>query len=374
MKVSVDKSILEQSLAQANRIIERRLASPVLGNILLETLENDQLKLTATNSDMTLVNILPCTVMSPGKYCLPAGLLFDIVKKLETDVVFEYTQNVIKVLSNKASFSIHYASSTEFPPITELKYDYEFELGVKELKEAIDITKVAMSQDISIIQLYGIYMHFVNDVGLKLVATDLFRIACVTLPSSERISETIISRRCVGELLHLLDNINNAERIKLKISNGQIAFEATLKNSVKSSFSSRLVAGKFPEYRSALQIQNDKQMIVDTQSILNALNRVSTVVTDTSNSIKLHIENNKLTISALSKECGSAVDELEVEFNSNETLEICFNSKYLIELIRQIKTQRTELLFNTSTSPTLIKPEDNNSAIFVIMPVEIINT
>ena len=110
--------------------------------------------------------------------------------------------------------------------------------------------------------------------------------------------------------------------------------------------------------------------------MINTLERVSTVVTDNANSIKLQIKENKLVISAISKEFGKAIDELDVDFNSEQEFQICFNSKYLLELIKQIKTDNFQILFNNSSSPTLIKPLDSNSkvdSIFVIMPVEIIS-
>ena len=83
-----------------------------------------------------------------------------------------------------------------------------------------------------------------------------------------------------------------------------------------------------------------------------------------------------LTISGISREFGSATETIDVEFLSDEPLDICFNSRYLLELVRQIETEKVEILFNNSTSPTVIKPvSDNNTEkiTFVIMPVELVH-
>ena len=111
MKITLNKNILEQTLAQVNRIIERRVASPVLGCFLMETIDNNQVKLSATNLDITVINYIPCSVFDSGAYCLPTSLIFDITKKLvpNSNISFEDSSdlNTIKVTSNRVNFSIH---------------------------------------------------------------------------------------------------------------------------------------------------------------------------------------------------------------------------------------------------------------------------
>ena len=175
----------------------------------------------------------------------------------------------------------------------------------------------------------------------------------------------------------MLDDVPDDNAINVKLQNGQIMFEANLKNNIQSVFSTRLISGTFPEYKTALEVQNDKIMQTKTEDLVNALDRVGTVITDTSNSVKLSLSNSTLTISGISREFGSATETIDVEFLSDEPLDICFNSKYLLELVRQIETEKTEILFNNNTSPTVIKPvsenKSNEKITFVIMPVELVH-
>ncbi len=386
MKISIKQTILNQVLAHANRIVEKRLATPVLGCVLMETVDSEHINVTATNLDMTVVDIAPGNVEFTGAYCIPASLLYEITKKLPSasEIVIEKSNdtNSIAVTSNKTSFSLNYIESSEFPPVTAQEILQSFELNATTLKNALNTAKVAMSQDNTRIQLNGIHIHYENSNGLdtlRVVATDLFRIACVSMPVSadaKDINPIIISRRAVGELLHMLDDVPDDNSINVKLQNGQIMFEANLKNNIQSVFSTRLISGTFPEYKVALEVQNDKILQAKTEDLVNALDRVGTIITDTSNSVKLSLSDNTLTISGISREFGSATETIDVEFLSDEPLDICFNNRYLLELVRQIETEKVEILFNNSTSPTVIKPvSDNNTEkiTFVIMPVELVH-
>ena len=386
MHIIVKQNVITQVLAHANRVVEKRLATPVLGCVLLETIDNEHVKITSTNLDITVIDVFPCTVEFSGSYCIPAGLFYDITKKLNSDIVLEKSDNAntISVTSNKASFAIHYVESKEFPPVTSQEILMSFELNANLLKNALNIAKVSMSQDSVRVQLNGVYMHYENEDEqnrLRIVSTDLFRVACVSIPASndiQNMSPIIISRRAVGELLHMLDSTDS---VSVKLQNGQVMFEASLKNNIQSTYVTRLVNGAFPEYKMALDVANDKVMTANTEELVNALDRVSTVISDTSNSIKLSLIENNLTLSSISREYGSATESLDVNFQSSEPLDICFNCKYLLELVKQIDSEQVEISFNSSSSPTIIKPvlnkdkdlTQNIKTEFVIMPVELIH-
>lgn len=444
MHVSIKKELLVQTLAHANRIIEKRQASPVFGCVLFEA-SNDNIKMTATNMDMTIVDIIgfnpaDCIIDEPGAYCLPVNLLYEISKKFSSNsnIILESKNKsneiqtisdhaVIQITNNKTNFSIHYIDSNSFPPLellNEADNYIEFSMRADDLKNAIDITRVAMSQDMIRTQLNGIYIHYnEEDKTLRFVATDLFRISCVSIKAPENtrnIKPVILSKKTVIELLHMLSDIDKNDSISIKMNEKQVVIEANIESpcdpiliddNIRSVYSSRIVNGSFPEYKTALEINNNKVLVVNVKEFINAIDRVDTIVSDLSNSIQLSINNNKLTVSGVSKELGSAVEELDcgyyykdsidnnnLEYNSennsnildendnniekykkvNEEFKICFNSKYLLELIKQINTREVYLYFDTSVSPTLIKPDPNKissnlSLVSVIMPVEIIH-
>ncbi|MBR1944602.1 MAG: DNA polymerase III subunit beta [Alphaproteobacteria bacterium] len=471
MYISVKKELLVQTLAHANRIIEKRAASPVLGCILFDA-NSDGIKITATNMDMNIIDIIEfhpvdCIVSEPGTYCLPVSLLYDISKKFisNSNVIIssknkdeDNPTKEIHITNNKTNFSIHYIESSAFPPLNLVDNSYSditFSMKSEDLKNAIDMSKVSMSQDIIRAQLNGIYIHYNEaDDTLRFVSTDLFRISCASIKAPENsnnMKPIIISKKTVVELLHMLSDIDKDDIVNIKLSSigeqvKQITLEININDNIKSFYSSRIVYGSFPEYKTALEINNNKVLVVNIKEFISAIDRVDTIVSDVSNigssrTIQLSISNDKLTISGANKELGKANEELECKYiTSKNTMEnnniennpilevnnddiydadldnilgldsndnkdsqifepevpnsidnefnVCFNSKYLLELVKPIldlkmNTKEVYLYFDSNVSPTLIKPtldgvdnkanNSNLSLVSVIMPVEIIH-
>jgi len=387
MKLTINQKVLEKALAHSAGIIDRKQAVPILGYVLFDVSPEKGLTITSTNMDMTIIDNLTCSVTEGGSYCLPAGLLYDITKKMKSgaDISFEYIEqdNSIKVSSNRANFSIHYMEKDNFPPIANAEYNVVFSMKSKIFKKAIDVAKVAMLQDNTRFHLNGIHMHHENDMGenkIRFVATDLFRISCVSTQAPagvQNMPPIIVSKKTVGELLKLIDG-NDSEDVEISVSENRISFKVA-SSEIKTEFSSRLINGTFPEYKSALNVSNDKILIVDTDEIIAALDRVSTIVMDSTSSVKLTINNNKLVLSGISRELGSAIEEIDATFNALDSMEICFNSRYLLEILKEIKTPQVKMLLAESNSSTIIEPASASEAsdtdmIFAVMPVEIVKS
>lgn len=388
MKLTINQKVLEKALAHANWIIERKQASPILGYVLFDADEDRGLTITATNMDMTIIDTIECSVLHSGKYCLPAGLLYDITKKMKagSEISFEYLEdsNSIQMTSDRASFSIHYMKSDDFPPIADANYTINFSMNTKILKKSIEVAKVAMLQDNSRFHLSGIHMHYENDLGIgkiRFVATDLFRISCVSANAPHEVQNMesiIVSKRTVAEVLKLIDGSGD-EETNVSISENRISFSLNSSEKIKTEYSSRLINGTFPEYKAALDVSNDKILMVNTSEFVEALDRVSTVVVDSTSSIKLNISQNKLILTGISRELGSATEEIDASFNALDSLEICFNSRYLLEVLKEIKTPQVKLLLAESNSSTIIEPGDAESnsdidMIFAVMPIEIVKS
>lgn len=386
MKVRINQKILEKALAHASWIIEKKQAIPILSYILFEAEAGKGIRITATNMDMTIVDSIACNVEISGKYCLPASLMYDITRKIKagSEIFLEYTEtdNSIKLTSNRASFAIHYMESDGFPPITEAQYDVTFSMNTKVLQEAIDVAKVAMLQDNSRFHLNGIHMHYENKSGnskLCFVATDLFRISCISANAPldvQGMPPIIVSKRAVGEILRLIDG-SGAEDVKISVAESRISFSLISSGDIKTEFCSRLINGAFPEYKAAVEVANDKILIVDTAEFIEALDRVSTVVTDSTSSVKLNIMPDKLILSGVSRELGSAKEEIAANFACANQMEICFNSRYLLEILKEIETSQVQIRLAESNSSTIIEPVlcDKTSdidMIFAVMPIEIV--
>jgi DNA polymerase-3 subunit beta len=383
MKFSIPKKTLERVMTHSAGIIEKRQTIPILGYAMFNaSKEEGVLTVTSTNMDMTIVDKVKCDVEKSGTYCLPAALLYDITKKMKSEstvmVSINESENSVSVSAERATFNIHYVEKDSFPPIAEAEYTVRFRLVSDVFKKSVDIARVAMLQDNTRFHLNGIHMHHENDMGvnkLRFVATDLFRISCVSIvaPSeTQSMPPIIVSKKAVGEILKLVDD-SSSEAIDLSVSSNRISFKLS-DDQVGTEFSSRLINGTFPEYKSALNVSNDKILQVNTEEFIDAIDRVSTVVVDSTSSIKLNIHSDKLILTGISKELGSAVEEIEATFNAFDPMEICFNSRYLIEILSRIETDMVKMALAESDSSTIVAPVEtsNQELQFAIMPIEIV--
>jgi len=81
MRLTIEKPALSKALGHVASVVERRNTIPILSNVLLSA-SNNELKLTATDLDMELVETVPTRANGEGATTVPAHMFYDIVRKL----------------------------------------------------------------------------------------------------------------------------------------------------------------------------------------------------------------------------------------------------------------------------------------------------
>ena len=119
MKFIVRKEDLFNGIKIVERATSQKAVQPVLYNILIETLDKNQIRLTATDLVLTVITTVDAQIEQAGKITLPARKLNEIVSKLGNDLVtFECEDNGVNVniSCNKSKFDIIGITANEFPP------------------------------------------------------------------------------------------------------------------------------------------------------------------------------------------------------------------------------------------------------------------
>ena len=139
---------------------------------------------------------------------------------------------------------------------------------------------------------------------------------------------------------------------------------------MKVKLISKLLDGTFPDYTRVIPEGNEKVVNVSNQMLLEAVDRVSTVSTDKSRAIKINVDNDNISITANNPDQGSASENLAVEYKGDR-VEIGFNSKYVLDVARQIKGKNMVIKMSDPVSPTLVFDEEDKDALFVLMPMRV---
>ena len=166
MRLTIDKPGLARALAHVASVVERRNTIPILSNVLISTAKNE-LKLTATDLDMELVETVPCKAKGEGATTVPAHMFHDIVRKLPegTDIELDRDgeQGRLAITSGPAQFSLQTLPADDFPALSVDDLGHSFTLSAADLKRLIEKTRFAISTEETRYYLNGIYLHAAHE-------------------------------------------------------------------------------------------------------------------------------------------------------------------------------------------------------------------
>ena len=371
MKITIERSELLKSLGHVQGVVERRNTIPILSNVKIEATDG-RLTLNATDLDLDMVVSVAANVAIIGATTVSAHTLYDIVRKLPEGSQVELSTAVdgqMQLSSGRSKFTLSCLPIDEFPVLSGGELPHNFNITAAELRSLIDRTKFAISTEETRYYLNGIYLHKADrdDVNvLRAVATDGHRLASVevALPvGAQDIAGVIVPRKTVAELRKLIDE--SGDEVVISMSESKIRF--SFDNAVLTS---KLIDGTFPDYQRVIPSGNDKNMNVNCKLFSDAVDRVSAISSEKSRAIKLVLSNGLLSLSATSPEHGSAVEEIEVNY-LGDTVEIGFNSAYLLDITRQIEGDTAQVSLADGNSPTILREMDDASALYVIMPMRV---
>ena len=372
MKLSIERSALLKAVGQAQSVVERRNTIPILANVLIEA-EGDQASFRATDLDIEVVDEAPAKVERAGATTVNAVTLHEIVRKLPDGSLVTLTDDGasgrLTVEAGRSNFSLATLPREDFPVMATSEYEANFVCAAPVLRRLFDKSKFAISTEETRYYLNGVYMHIADANGgqvLRCVATDGHRLARIDadVPAgAEGLPGVIVPRKTVGELRKLLDD-EEAE-IAVSVSGTKIRFAAP-----GITLTSKVIDGTFPDYTRVIPSGNTRRLEVDAAEFAKAVDRVATVSSERSRAVKLSLDEDRLVLSVNAPDSGAAEEELAVAYG-DDALEIGFNAKYLLEIASQVDRENAVFLFNSSGDPTLMREGNDETAVYVVMPMRV---
>lgn len=372
MRLTIERAALLKALTHVQSVVERRNTIPILSNVLL-TAQDNVLRLTATDLDIEIAENVYATIERAGATSAPAQYLYDFVRKLPDQAVVKLEiagdDPRLSLSAGKARLNLPVLPAPDFPVMPTDALSTRFQIHPTELKRLIEKTRFAISTEETRYYLNGIFLHTVAKDGvavLRAVATDGHRLALADCPAPEGaqgMPGVIVPRKTIQELFRLLDDA--ADDVEIAVNEQKVRF--LLGDAVLTS---KLIDGSFPEYARVIPKGNDKILHVDNAAFAKAVDRVSTVSAERSRSVKMALENDRLTLTVNNPDAGVATEELIASYES-EPMEIGFNAKYLLDVAGQIGGDQTRFEFADSGSPTLVRDDADASTLYVLMPLRV---
>ena len=367
MKLTIDRMSLLRPLGHVQSVVERRNTIPILANVVLEA-KSGALSMTATDMDMDIATEVGCSVVSDGTTTVSAHLLYDIARKLPdgSEVELAVADGHATITAGRSNFRLPTLPVEDFPAINSTDSSVSFTVTAADMRDLIDATRFAISTEETRYYLNGIYLHKTDEGDLCAVATDGHRLALTrqSLPAGAAAMPSIIlPRKAVTELRKLLDDFDGDVTVALSDTRAEFTFGTV-------RLKSKLIDGTFPDYTRVIPQGNDRVMRVDAAAFSAAVDRVSTISSEKSRSVKLRLQPGMLNLSASSTDASSAVEELEVEYDGPE-MEIGFNARYLLDIAGQVNNEMVEFALADQGSPSLVRAPGDEATLCVLMPMRV---
>lgn len=367
MKFTISRENFLQPLQLVSGAVERRHTLPILSNVLIKVSEN-ALWLTGTDLEVELIsNVTLVGEFEEGEITVPAKKLFDIIRGLadESEVKFHLDGNKAVIRSGRSKYTLSTLSAGDYPNLEDWEGEVEFELSRADLKHLIDSTHFSMAQQDVRYYLNGMSLETEEHI-IRTVATDGHRLALcrmdyssASLPSRQ----VIIPRKGVMEISRLIES--DDKLLKVQIGSNHIRIFSS-----DFIFTSKLVDGRFPDYRRVLPKDGDKIIQASKDLLKNAFSRASILSNEKFRGVRLNLSNAELKITANNPEQEEAEEIVDVDYQGDE-LEIGFNVAYLIDVFNSLSSENVKVTLADSNSSALIEDASDDSALYVIMPMRL---
>ena len=382
MKFEIARSELLNKLNFASRVITSKSLISALSGILIEA--DDKLYIYSTDLETSIKSSLSAKVIEKGRAVVPARVFINVLKSFpESKVSIELNLNTnqLKVQCEKSIFNLNTFAIDEYPQFPQIKEKIKFLIDFGTFKKLVNKSIKAASTEESRTILTGVLIEVeknplneeANETSpdlsyIKMVGTDSYRLAYV----EEKINYSGEPIRVVVPN-KVLDNITKSDYtgklIDINIEENQISFLMQDDENTSTMIISRLLTGKFPEYKQLIPKDFKHNIILDKEKFLEVIKRISSISQDNI-PIKLEIKNGKMIVSMNIKEIGSSSEELTIPY-IDEEIEIAFNPNFLTDGISMIDEEKFLFSIEEPLKPILIKYTDSNSLIYLLMPIRI---
>lgn len=367
MHIRASRDHLLRALQSVIGVVERRQSLPILGNLRLTGAEDGTLSIQATDLEVQITSRCPVETLEAGATTAPARKLHDIFRSLPdgVEVELQLEDGRLKLRSGRSRFVLATLPAEEYP---ELSGDAEYRtlrVGATLLKSLITRTQFAMAQQDVRYYLNGLLLE-IADGRLRAVATDGHRLAVAEEALDEDAKtggQFIVPRKTVQEIARVLDRQDMMA--ELRLSPSQLLLEAD-----GITLVSKLVDGRYPEYRRVIPEAGDRKMIADRSRLSRALTRAAILSNEKFRGIRLQFEDNTVRIEAQNPDQEEAAEELEVDYEG-APLEIGFNVNYLVDALNAIEGERFVMELRGPDASGLIYDPEKPQHQYVVMPMRL---
>lgn len=364
MKFRCERDTLVEALASAGRAVANRGgALPVLSGVRAE-LTGDTLRLTGSDLELTIEIEITVAGEQDGVAVLPAKISSDLVRSLgDPRVEVSVEGDEARITAGRFESSLRLLPADEFPRLA-MPADDAVTLAAKDFAGALRQVVPAASADDARPILTGVLLA-AEAGGLRLVATDSYRLAVRDLPGTSVLGEgqsVLVPSRALRELERLL---GSADEVTLRLGDREAAFEV---GDVR--LTTRLIEGEFPNYRGLIPASHPNRLTVGRESLVEAVKRVKLMARELNTPVRLAMSADGLELVAITQDVGQAHEQLDAEYAGTD-LTVAFNPDYLLSGVEVTPGDEIHLDTVDAQKPAVIRAGEAQEFLYLLMPVRV---
>ena len=367
MKIECEKTLLAAAVEGVSRAISNKAAIPVLEGIYLKA-EGFSLTLTGYDLEMGITTTIECNVLVPGETVLEAKLFGSMVSRMPAgNVNIELDDNGMATISGGvAEFEIPAMNTSDYPSLPNPGAENTMTIPCSMMREMIEKTIYAVAQEDKKPAHTG-ELFVIEPGSLTIVALDGYRLAIlqrdVTCTRDIRI---IIPAKTLQELLKVMGG--GDDPVKIDANRRYVVFTSNGYTIV-----SRLIEGDFLNYESVIPAEHRTTVVVDCRRFIDTIERASLIITERiKNPLRVTFAPDKVTVRCQTQ-MGKVVDEFPPVSMEGESVEIGFNNRYMLDALRNSKSEQMKIEINGPLSPVKLVPPEGKDYIYLVLPVRFKN-
>lgn len=371
MKVIANREgLLAASQLISTAVASREIANlnPVLSSVKA-TASRDRLILAATDTEVGIrIEVRSVSLEKEGEALLPSAKLLTILRELEDEeITLEAGDTSCGIIGSHSRFELPGQDPTTYPSFPEFSEDSFYLADAGPLRALIRRTQFAVTTEETRYRAMSGVLWELVDGKLRLVATDGRRLAIAEGDYDEQGQPKIDTSLPVAPLkfMTLLERnlVEPEEKVHWAFRPNDIVVRTE-----RATIFSRLVEGRFPDYRAALPAKPEATAIATVGPLLRAIRQAAITVEADTRRVRFTFDKGSLVLEGSGGETGRSRVETEIEYNA-KPLTIDFDPRFWIDMLRVLEPEdKLTVGLNGPTKAALIKNEAGDFT-YVVVPM-----
>lgn len=370
MRCTVKIDQLLKATLSAGKAIAVSTPNQILTNLKLD-LNDKGLEITGRNGKIAIKSLVPYMIGDKqiiksaglGSTLVNAKYFTDIVRKLESEEVSldVIDDAMVRIEAGSYNAKVNCVPSEEYPDLDLDDLGPTVELRCADFAALVEQSAFAASNKDQRPILTALHLEAGNGV-LEAVATDTARLARKTLPIDSDVK--FVCNIAAKTALDIVRMFEGEQTVRISVNDSQIVFD--FGNTIVTS---RLIEGEYPDTKSIVPTIFNRYLEVNSLELQKTMELVSVLSDSRDSIVRLSMKDDEVTVSSKNVSSGSSSQTLTICSYQGERLDISFNSLFVIDALKALKTEDVTICFQGELKPFVIRNPKDDSVVELLTPM-----